>query len=385
MSGDTGNKSQAVEAGKLVAAYNKFGLKLCAQVASDEADRNILISPSGIAFSLAMAHLGAAGDTRRAIAKVLELKAMGPEEIDRGTAELLNSLDRSESKLQLAIASALWANKNIHFAPAFLQKIREFYAAEAASVDFTDSAALVKINEWARRRTNGKIDAILSPAELKPATACVLTNAVYLKGLWTAPFDKQATRDGAFSLPGGRQQSVPLMSQTAKHAYFQDAKFQAVNLPYADGKMSMYVFLPAENSSLPAFLKTLNPDRLEKWIAGLELRQVQLVLPRFKLMYEADVVGPLIELGMGAAFRDGADFTPMGLGSNYITTIKHKAMAEVNEEGTEAAATTTLLMGRSLMGPPRMVVNRPFFWTIRDNVNGLILFAGAVVDPSEEQ
>jgi serpin B len=199
--------------------------------------------------------------------------------------------------------------------------------------------------------------------------------------LWATPFEKKATRKGPFYLSERKQKSVPFMSQTLETAYLQGEGFQSTGLSYGDGKVSMYIFLPSEDSSLKEFLGNLNADNWDRWMSEFRKTQVELMLPRFKAAYDCSLRGPLGNLSGKIIFTSGADFSPMGLGNHFVSRFKHRALVEVNEEGTEAAATTAVLVGRSLFGPPRFIVNRPFFLAIRDNKSQTILFTGIIVDP----
>jgi serine protease inhibitor len=330
---------------------------------------------------LAMIYNGAGGATQRAMEKVLELQDLEMEDVNGGNAALAAALKKQSDGLQLAIANALWVDHDIKLDPAFTQRCQEFYAAQASSVDLRDPTTLDKINKWVSQKTDQKIDSLLNRADLANATSCILTSAIYFKGRWAKPFNKSATREGTFTLPGERRKNVPMMSQSGRYSYNQSAGFQAISLTYGDGKISMYIFVPCESSGLKDFLETLNASHWKKWMAEFQETQVELTLPRFQSLYETDLNEPLSNLSMRVAFSSNADFSPMGLGGHSITKVKHKALVEVNEEGTEAAAATAVIMTRSFLRPVRMTVNRPFFWAIRDNTSGLLLFLGMVVDP----
>ncbi|MBC8234296.1 serpin family protein, partial [bacterium] len=204
--------------------------------------------------------------------------------------------------------------------------------------------------------------------------------AIYFKGRWKVEFDKSKTRDGVFHLPNGREKQVPMMSQSSNFPYFRGDNFEAVSLPYGEGRMSMYIFLPNSDSNLDAFLLHLNAENWENWMSQFDevADNLMVVLPRFKLEYEVTLNDALKALGMGIAFSGRANFDGIAPGL-FISEVKHKTFVEVNEEGTEAAAVTAVMLKDSI--PPLFVVDRPFFFAIRDNWTGTVLFMGLVIEP----
>jgi serpin B len=243
------------------------------------------------------------------------------------------------------------------------------------------------INNWVNQSTNGKIDKIVDVIE--PNTAFILLNAIYFKGNWTEQFPKEATQLRPFTLLDGTQKQHPMMrhQDSASFPYYENELFQAVSLPYGEGRMSMYIFLPNQGVSLKTFYEKLNAENWQQWMNQFNNfdnsgGEVLISLPRFKLEYAIDLKDALKALGMEIAFTKEANFSGMTSSSVSIDKIKHKTFVEVNEEGTEAAAVTEVGGVRS--GPIEMNVNRPFFFAIRDNQTGSILFVGSIVEPKEE-
>lgn len=366
-------------------AVTRFGFRLLGEMEEKARGDNVFVSPAGIAFALGMTMQGAGGETKTAMARTLQLGGSSVEEAAHGSAALLRALRQPDPKVQLAIASALWADKRLAFAPEFLDASRRLYDATAATLDFGNpAAALAAINGWVRENTRGKIESLLTAPDIAGATSAVLTNAVFFKGLWTQPFDRAQTREGDFTPAGGARIKLPMMTRTGQFGYLTGERFAAVRLPYGEsGKIALYVFLPDPASRLDAFLRTLSAEAWEAWMPRFRPTRVEIVLPRFQIESETALNEPLAALGMGIAFRPGADFRPMGLsGGDYISKVKHKAGMEVNEEGTVAAAATAVIMTRSLpIAPPRFVVNRPFFCALRDDATGTLLFLGAISKP----
>ena len=364
---------------KLIAAYNKFGFNLLRQLTEECRDGNILFSPISLGVTLALIHNGAGGRTKQAIGEVLYRGGMDDQEFNESNSLLLSTFDKSEPRVELMMSIALWLDSALSFNPSFLQLSRNVFKAEFASVDFKNPRTMNLINDWSREKTNGKVEALISDDDLSSATGCILTNAVYFKGLWAAPFDKRMTRTGVFYLGNGKQKNVLLMTRSMYCPYLEADDFEAVCLHYSD-RFGMYIFVPDESSTLNVFLRDLSEVNLEHWLTQFEDLRVEISLPRFQIEGEYDLKNALGCLGMEVAFTAEADFTPMLLTPQFISKVKHKAVVEVNEEGTKAAAATAVVMTRSL--PKTFVVNRPFFFLIRDIKNDTTLFTGVVVNPN---
>jgi serine protease inhibitor len=369
---------------KVVAANTKFGFKVFSEIVKTDNNTNVFVSPSSVAMALAMTYNGANGSTQEAIAQTLELQGLSLQEINSSNAALKTVLENPDSEVQLAIANSLWANQDTSFNPDFLQRNREFYQAKVTNLDFNDTNAPNIINNWVKENTNGKIDKIVK--ELSPDQVLVLINAIYFQGNWTEKFDKNQTKEYPFFTASGQQKPHAMMSQRSDYKYLETEKFQAVSLPYGkDGRISFYVFLPQKNSNLTRFYSTLNAENWEKWMTQFSQSQGSIRLPRFKMDYEVTLNDSLKVLGMAEAFSNKADFSEMG--KNFaISEVKHKTFVEVNEEGTEAAAATSVEMVLTsafepTIKPFEMIVDRPFFACIRDNQTGSILFMGSIVEP----
>ena len=373
---------------RLVAASSKFTFKLYEQAVKTRGSQNLFISPTSVMLALAMTYNGAEGETRRAMADALGFGSMSLEEVNRAAADLISALRSSDPKVQLKIANSIWTRKGFTPKPAFLQRTKDNYGAEVASLDFASPTAVATINSWVSKNTEGKIEKIIDG--IAADKIMFLINAIYFKGDWQVSFDKEKTKDDVFRLAGGSQKKLPMMFRSGKYLYQKGKDFQAVILPYGTGKVSMYVFLPDENTSLDQFERNVTHENWETWMGGFGLAPGDLTLPRFKVEYEAKLNDMLKALGMSVAF-DGtrADFSGIAdvSGGNriFISEVKHKAFAEVNEEGTVAAAVTSVEMSLT-SAPPRqenfvMKVDRPFFFAIRDHATGNVLFMGSVVDP----
>ena len=373
----------------VVAANTKFGFNLFNEIRKTEENENIFISPFSISVALAMTLNGAAGETEQAMINTLQLQSIDADAINLDYARLHQTLLVSDPKVQLTIANSLWTRQDFTFNSDFLQRNTQFFGAEIASLDFTDEENSLKtINQWVDTNTNGKIPKILE--QISADEVLFLINAIYFKGSWQTEFDPADTRDGPFYLTTGDEKQVPMMTRTGDYPYYETEDFQAISLPYGDGRMSMYILLPARESNLNSFLKTLNATRWKNWISQLHTLEVRVQIPKFKLEYGTGLTDVLETLGMGIAFqRARADFSRMlpdgaSLESNlFISKVEHKAFVEVNEEGTEAAAATTIGVAVTSIPPPppEFIADRPFFFAICDNETETVLFMGTLVEP----
>jgi serine protease inhibitor len=368
---------------KLVEANTKFGFKLFSEILKKGSEKNVFVSPSSVAIALSMTYNGANGETKRAMANALQFQGLTLEEINNSQRNLMANLMQADPKVQLSIANSLWAREGVAFNFNFLQQNEKFYDAKVKTLDFNQPTAPDEINGWVKESTNGKIEKIVD--RLTPDNIMFLINAIYFKGAWSSKFDKQNTQNRPFTLVNGAKKQVPLMNQQGDYRYAETGKFQAVSLPYGDGRLSMYVFLPKSN--LTEFQKGLTAQNWQTWMKQFGSREGQIQMPRFKMDYEIELTNALSALGMGVAFQDAADFSNLSKATTKIDEVKHKTFVEVNEEGTEAAAVTSVGIAPTSVqipeAPFKMIVDRPFFCAIRDNQSGEILFMGSIVDPEE--
>lgn len=371
---------------KLVDANTKFGFKLFSEILKQDSKKNVFVSPTSVAIALSMTYNGASGETQQAMAKALELQGMSLPDINKANQALKSSLENADPAVQLSIANSLWAKQGINFKPDFLQRNEQFYNTKVTELNFANPDATTTINDWVKENTHGKIDKIVQ--QLKPNDVLFLINAIYFKGNWTKKFDKNQTTERPFYLLNGTQKQHSMMSQTGKYKYLENDSFQAVSLPYGTGRLNLYVFLPKKTTSLDAFQQQLSVDTWQQWISQFHMRQGSIQLPRFKFDYDIQLNTALKALGMESAFNDTkANFSDMTSALVKIDEVKHKTFVEVNEEGTEAAAATSvgiaLTSAARVAEPFQMIVDRPFFCAIRDNQTGTILFMGSIVEPKQ--
>jgi serine protease inhibitor len=363
-------------------AYNDLGFQLLAQCRRSLPKTNYFLSPAGLAFALSMVQNGAQGETLRQIMATLQVGNIPLPQLNEANKALLDHLSKLDPKITLEIANAIWIDQKASIKPDFIAVNRSDYDAEVANGNFRDPATVKNINVWVSARTHEKIPTILQPP-LDPRLRLILLDAIYFKGDWLAPFDAKLTRDLPFTLGNGQTTTHPRMSRAGRYGYVEEDRFQAVELPYAGGDISMFVFLPKRG--LDEFLKTFTVADFDASIQRMRPRKGTVELPRFKLENEYDLTGVLPPMGMSLAFTTRADFGAMSDEPLCISFVKQKTFVAVNEQGTEAAAVTAIgvrAMAISREPPPfQFVVDRPFFMAIRERQTGLVLFLGAISDP----
>ena len=367
----------------LVEGNNAFALDLYAKLKKREG--NLFFSPYSISTALAMTYAGARGSTEKQMADVLhfELDRERLHPAFRGLIDRLNAQGK-EGAYQLSVANALWGQKGYGFLKKFLDLTEANYGAGLKEVDFVKAAEAVRktINAWVEKQTQEKIKNLIKRGILDADTCLVLTNAIYFKGNWASRFNNRYTKDSPFTIAPGKRVEVPMMFRSGKFKFLEQDTFYMLELPYVDDELSMVVLLPKEIDGLGELQNSLSTGNLKAWLRNLRKQEVRVYLPRFKTTSEFMLAEVLKFMGMTDAFSGRADFSGMtGRKGLSISAVIHKAFVEVNEEGTEAAAATAVVMKR---GGPRGRVFRadhPFIFLIRDNRSGSILFLGRLLNP----
>jgi serpin B len=391
--GETGQHTGAEKS--VVEANNKFAFASYSELRKDAFNNNktLFYSPFSISSALAITYEGARGTTADEIRSVFffpsddNQRRMGYEQLNKG-------INQENSRYTLKTANALWAEKTYRFLPEYMNTARMYYRANATNLDFINQPenSRLTINTWIEDQTNNKIRDLIPGGAINPLTRLVITNAVYFKGLWAQPFDKNETRDELFTISQGKTVPVKMMVKNDTDAYFrymENDALQVLELPYATGnnkQVSMLVILP-RNYDLASVEESLTPEKLASLKNASYRQRVHVMFPKFKLDTKFNLSGTLKLLGMSAAFTENADFSGMDGSRNlFIGDIIHQAFIEVNEEGTEAAAATVVVMNvMAIRNEPPIPVFRadhPFIFIIQDNENGNILFMGRVIDPN---
>jgi len=367
----------------LVESDNRFGLRLFREMVADEKDSNVFISPLSVSMALGMTYNGANGETETAMQNALELSGLSLQEVNESYKSLIELLTGLDPEVRFDIANSIWYRHDLHFEEDFLTRCREYFEALVTGLDFSQPDAAKTINAWVEQNTNGKIKQIVNDP-ISGAYVMFLINAIYFKGNWTYQFDKELTQDDGFKLSDGTKKPCKMMVQEGDFQYFCNLAFQAIDLPYGDGKFSMTIILPHLEADIDSLVGEMSPENWEVWTNSFSEQTLTLMFPRFKLECEYGLNQALRVMGMEIAFDPRADFTKMyKAGGIWIDTVKHKTFVKVDEEGTEAAAVTSVGMETTSVNPT-VRVDRPFMFAIRENYSHTILFIGKVLDPTFE-
>ena len=373
--------SSAVKA--QVAANNAFAWDLYAKLQTQPG--NLFFSPYSIATALAMPYAGAQGATAAQMAQTLHL-TLKPKALHPAIAALAKHFQamQKQGDVTLNVANALWVEKDSKLRKGFAKLMKTYYGANVFPVKFKEAAEQVRldVNAWVAKATNDKIKDVIAPGVFDKLTRLALTNVIYFQGNWHSPFQEKLTRETPFWLTAEKTIPVPMMNQSGTFAYQEDDMLQVVSLPYAGKDLALCVLLPRQKDGLPDLEKQLNVENMAKWLALLKPAKVRVTLPKFTLTAEFELAKTLGALGMTAAFTDKADFSGISkTGSLRLSQVIHKAFVEVNEQGTEAAAATAVVITKDGARAAQFNADHPFLFCIYDQVSGAILFVGRVVNP----
>jgi serpin B len=375
---------------ELIDCNNKFAFKLFHEVQGNTTE-NQFYSPFSISTALAMVYTGARNETEMQISRVMNFQPGNNFHSDY--KQLLEKLRKgTEGKIKLNIANGLWAQKDFKFLDLYFELVKSNYNSELKNVNFADVTEREKtrkeINTWVEQNTNDKIKDILSQGDLTSLTRLVLVNAIYFYGDWAEPFKKESTQPNEFSLVDGTKSKVPFMNQHEKYSYYEDSKIQALEIPYKDDKASMVIFLPKTANGIADFEKSFEYKYYQEVIASFQPAEVMLSLPKFQTTYKINLGSTLSQMGMPLAFSpDSADFSGMtGKRNLFISEVIHQAFINVDEQGTEAAAATVVMIEATSARPSSDLkifnADHPFIFLIKDDVNGSILFLGKIMNPT---
>jgi serine protease inhibitor len=378
----------------VAAADNAFGFRLLDAVQKSIPNGNVVLSPVSAALDLSMVLGGADGETRQEMLSALSLGGLTPAAINRANASLIKVIRTPAQSITLSVANSLWVdNRHATLRPEYIKQTQAWYDAEITDLDFSNPTAATRINSWASKETQGRISKVID--RIDPADLMLLLNAVYFKGQWAHKFDKAHTQLRDFTLAGGSVKQVSRMAQSGRFEYFETPLLQAIRLAFGGGDLVMEVFLPAPSSSLDALEAELTAEHWKGWQKQYAPRPGTIELPRFELKSDYLLNEPLQALGMRRAFRpDAAQLTGMfssapgqrGGERFSISYVRQSTYWKVDEEGSEAAAVTSIGVTASAVARPvqpfRMIVDRPFFCAIEDRRSGALLFIGAIRDPT---
>jgi serpin B len=375
----------------LVGGNSDFAIDLYQKLRTK--DGNIFYSPYSISLALAMTYAGARGETEEQMADTLHY-GLGQDRLHPA----FNSLDmelasrgegaegKDDEGFRLNIVNAIWGQKDYEFLTDFLDTLAQNYGAGLRVLDFIGAPeeSRVTINDWVSDQTEGRIEDLIPQGMINTLTRLVLTNAIYFNAAWMFQFNEDATIDGVFHLISGDEVTAPMMRQTESFGYTEGDDYQAVELPYDGGELSMVILLP-DSGEFSGFESSLDFEKLQGIIDDISYQEIALTMPKFEFESSFDLKQTLSEMGMANAFSDSADFSGMtGKRELFIAEVVHKAFVAVDEAGTEAAAATAVVMELTAVPeePVPVKIDRPFIFLIRDIETGALLFVGRIIDPS---
>ena len=363
--------------GGAAGAVPSFAFGLFQDIVSNDGSDIVFLSPLSASLALSMTANGASETTRQEMLSVLGFDC-SIKEVNEYNRSVMDLFASEPDGVELNAANSIWVSDAFPLKGRFCRTVRKNYDAMVTNLDFSDPASPSVINRWCADNTAGRIDKMIEAID--PATQLYLLNALYFKGLWTTPFDTALTREDIFHGDSNDSQ-VKFMYNKAYFPYYIGPEGSMVELPYGDDRnFVMDVIIPPDGLSADEFVSGLDSESLSRLSAGLQTDEIRLMLPSFKAEYDVSLNAALQRLGMKEAFTSSADFSDMSKEQLMISEVRQKTFIEVNEEGSEAAAITSVSMMRASLGPEpvRFTVDRPFVFLIRERTSGTVLFMGLV-------
>jgi serpin B len=366
------------------AADNAFTFNLFKTIqATNTNNLNLFTSPMSVSIALGMTNNGAKGATQQAINNTLGFGGFAQDEVNGYFNKLITELPKVDPNTTLNIANSIWYRQGFTVLPDFLKTDSNYFHAKVEALDFGNPSSKTTINNWVNDQTRGKIPTIVD--ELSPDDIMYLINAVYFKSVWNTKFDAAQTHNQAFYFPDNSAVQASFMQGKVNYKIYSGSDASAIELPYINNKFSMVIIQPG-SGTLSNLVANLDTVSWNKWMADLRQQNGDVIMPKFKFSYDILLNGALIQLGMGNAFSDVADFTGINpSGGLHISKVQHKAFVAVDETGTEAAAATSVSINLTANeGTPPITIDHPFLFVIREMKTGLILFAGTVNNPLQQ-
>lgn len=362
---------------EVISGNTQFAFEIFRELNREDPEENVFISPLSISTALTMTYQGAGGTTREGMAEALNYQGIDLEALNNTYRHLLGYLAGVDKEIELKLGNSIWIREGEEIRPDFLEVNRNIFRAEVTELDFAQPDAADTINRWIDKATEGKIDKMLD-GKIPGNVIMYLINAIYFKGVWTDRFDQDHTFPTEFRAGTGEKQQVMMMSKQGDADYGEGEDYRVVRLPYGNEKVAMYVILPRADLDVNDFIDSLDVAKWEeiRTIIGTR-RDVIVQLPRFKIEYGIKHLNDVLSnLGMAEAFTDRADFS--GIRDKvFIDKVMHKAVIEVNEEGSEAAAATVVVIAETAAFEPlKFIADRPFVFLIAEEETGSIFFMG---------
>lgn len=367
----------------VVNANSEFAFKIFQAMYGKDDNGNLFVSPASISTALAMLMNGADGNTLKEITEALEFSGIEQAEINSGFAYLVSLLNKKDEGVELSLANSIWIRKNFSVLDSFKNVNTDYFAAAIEELDFNEPEAAKTINDWVRDTTNGKIDGIIDDS-IDSATVMFLINSIYFKGNWKIPFDPEKTFKSDFFVDGVSAGKVDMMNYKNDTLYYEGKGYKIISLPYGEGGVVMDLILPDEENNIEEFVAKFNANDYKEAVGALsEKTDVMVSIPKFKAEYETKLNDVLYGLGMKDVFDASCDLSRInGTGDLFVSEVRHKTYIDVNEEGTEAAAVTSVeIRLTAVMDPTEFIADRPFLYTIRDTETESVLFMGVFDTP----
>jgi serpin B len=368
---------------QVVQANTEFALNLFKELTKEDNGNNVIVSPLSISTALTMVYDGAEGSTKDAMSRTLGVESISLDLLKESNLNLLQSLQGVDDAIQLKIADSIWIRDTFEktLNQNYRNDITRYFLSDVYTRRF-DGATVSEVNNWVSEKTQQKIQNLLKI--INPNDALILVNTIYFKGNWTVSFDASRTHAGGFALSNGKWVMVDYMYCTHGFGFLNSSSCQAVRLPYGEDKVAMYIFLPSGDVSMESFVAGLSQGKLDSFFSGFHNTSLAVKLPKFSTAYGVkELETTLSNMGMGVAFDSAnADFTGISSVPLFVSSVAHKSFVSVDEFSTEAAAATDVVGTYGV--PPRFTgfdVDRPFFFMIRDDHSGSILFMGLVENP----
>ena len=372
---------------EITANSNSFGFELFRESLENSAEINVVLSPFSVSMALGMTLNGASGKTFDDMKTTLGFEDMSPDEINQSYRNLIDILQSIDNSVDFQIANSIWCREGFPVQDTFITTNTHYFDALIQSLDFSRSDAADIINAWVNENTNEKIPQIVEPP-IDATTIMFLINAIYFNGSWTYEFNPDLTMTAPFYISSSEQIDCQLMNYKCEHLYYEDNTCQVVDLPYGAGNYRMLVILPEWNIDIDSFISEIDQTVWNTWLDDLQKTEMNLYLPKFKVEYKKKLNDVLSQLGMSVAFNPvQADFSRINPDVRlYISKVMHKTFIDVSEEGTEAAAVTSVEICFTSTGGggesiPTMRVDHPFIFAIHEIDTGAILFLGKISKP----
>jgi len=369
---------------KKVDADNRFAFNMFREVWGLSNQPNTFFSPLSLNMALGMLYNGASGETRAEMAKVLGMADFTETEINDYYQKISQALQKIDPLTDISIANSIWYSEGFTVKKPFIEINQKYFDAVVNPLNFNRLDAANIINKWCADKTNDKIKEIIQ-SPIQGDVMMYLINALYFKSKWQFEFDKRNTKLDDFTKDQNQKKKVNMMEQTKTLPYYADQYMQCVEMPYGNQSFSMIAILPANNMNIDQLINHLDDVTWQKVVNNLQEQNVWLKLPRFKIECELPLNRPVQIVGMKRIFDGG--FTNISNRPLFVSDIKQKTFVEVNEEGTEAAAVSSISIRTvSITVTPERIpffANRPFLYIIKEKSTGVILFIGRMDDPKE--